>query len=319
MIEVNNFKLSPDYKSYKPLPAKAPLLLKEANPRDLLFNKEYSVLNGVHCPLCGQKLMSQGFWHDLGKSANGITKAKDFVDLVEKNKSYLKKDTLPLLEYAEEYVKRNPNASFDDFVKVSASMARNKLSKSFNKYAKFFYKEAMNTHYKPEVRDKFNYISMWLESFMPSEEFQSVFPYKSWKEQFAEYLGGYYSDYRTKYFAPAKREIRDNAVNYNMLCYKKNNKITPEMLIKRVFNKSVSRVSVADAQSKYKFLSCSICYNDMRFSGIKNILQRRSHILRTITTYYNDIINNPNIAKMTNGRFYNRSLREYFISLMKFK
>lgn len=319
MLPVFNYQLClPEHKK-QIIHRKTPLLLKEADTKALQFDREYRVLNEVHCPLCGVNMLSENGVDVLAKRAEKVKYAKEFVNLLEDNRWHIKTDNLFLLDYAQEYVKRNPKASFDDFINVSSAMSKSLLSKSLNKHAEFFLKEANSGKYRKGVSDNLNIVSMWLDSFMPSNEINRGFPYKDWKNEFSEFFAGYGSKKKWKFFEPVKRDIRNKSEIYNMLRSQNGKKVTPSELIKKVVKKSVSRVTILDSASKYKVITCPGCYIDVKKSGIKSVVKRRPTIFKNIKKYCDDILNNASAGNLSTGRTYSYNIKKYLNSLIKIK
>lgn len=80
------------------------------------FINNLSSINDVHCPICGEKMLSQNEFEKLLQKAEQIETPKQYLKLLNEYKDYLPKEKLCLINNAHELIKNNPDANLKEFI-----------------------------------------------------------------------------------------------------------------------------------------------------------------------------------------------------------
>ncbi len=218
-------------------------------------------VSGIHCPACGVKMLSQEGFEDLVHEASNIKRPDEFITFLEKNKSYIPKNTRQIIQDSK-------NIPYYEHM-------------TMEEYRKALYKISLEKKRSivHGVRDYFNaYAQKLPESKQDAAknliaDLHTKEPYNNYKEKVNKVIEMLDLDYNQTGQA-RKRALRDVilANNYfRTFHFNKEQNLTPEeisqSLVKRLFANSVNRINTID---KYpdnkdlpnnKVLICTDCQN----------------------------------------------------------
>ncbi len=85
------------------------------------FKSQMLSLDDIHCPCCGNKMVSKAKEKELIKQAMHTRNIKEYANFLEKNKEYFHPEYQRFIVYVNKFAQKDPNLPFADMVRILSS------------------------------------------------------------------------------------------------------------------------------------------------------------------------------------------------------
>ena len=254
------------------------------------FKSRMLSLDDIHCPACGQKMLSKEKARKIVNEAVYVRSISEYAKLLEKNKDYLHPEYRPFVMYVNKFAQTRPDMSFNELFKIINSGAISIIKNKLNDNSKYLMDFANNGNLSEIDRVKILDLAHYFEVD------RQVPKYSELKQNLSKTLSSMDSEKKWEVYEKIKNELHDvYCYNYALRCRDNKSIGMPiqAIVLQNMLNGSVSNLVDIYPNSKpekrySKFLLCGSCTLGYKPSMVINSSQKAE---KNLKGYIEDISN----------------------------
>ena len=267
------------------------------------FKNQLLALDDIHCPGCGNKMLSEKKIKRIVQQSANITKIPEYAKLLEKNKDYIHPEFQLLLLYVNRFAQNTPDKPLPEMFNIISKGTAIIIKKQFVRQTDYL--ENLLKKEKFSAEDK-NKISECIDYF---KSLENVPKYNDAKKLMFSTIGNMEHEQKWKIYSKIKKDLQ-KVYSYNYVLRHRDNKtaglpVHAAVLYNILLNSANNLAGIYNKSGYEKrfnnFLLCGACSENYKsFSSIvsdKNSLQR-------LETYVNDIADAIAERKLDNNNLY---------------
>lgn len=267
------------------------------------FKKQMLALDDIHCPGCGNKMLSENKIKQIVHQSATLTTIPAYAKFLEKNKDYIHPEFQPLLWYVNRFAQNTPEKSLPDMFRIISKGASTVIKKQFDRETVYLEKLLKEEKFSDEDRNKISECIEYLKSL------ENIPKYNDFKKEMLSTFGNLEHEKKWEIYGKIKKDLQ-KVYSYNYVLRHRDNKTAglPEhaAVLYNVLSHSANNLAGIYNKSGYdkrfnNFLLCKSCSDSYKsFSGIISGDESQ----QKLKTYVDDIADAIAERKLENNNLY---------------